>query len=145
MSQIDPRGPRFGAAITSVIALACFSLAFGGEQLPAGALIALLAALFGWSVTAPKTHPYALLFAKLVRPHLEPPTELEDSRPPRFAQQVGLSFALAGLLGFALQSTLLLAIAAAFIFAAAFLNSVFDFCLGCQVYLLLKRAGLLRK
>ena len=145
MSQIDPRGPRFGAAITAVIALVSFSLAFEGAWLASGVLIALLAALFGWSVAAPKTHPYALLFAKLVRPHLEPPTELEDSRPPRFAQQVGLSFAIAGLLGFALQSTDLLAIAAAFIFVAAFLNSVFDFCLGCQVYLLLKRAGLFRK
>jgi len=37
-----------------------------------------------------------------------------------------------------------LVIFAAFAFVAAFLNSVFDYCFGCQIYLLLLRSGLIK-
>ncbi len=144
---IDPRGPRFGAGITSVISLFTFAAAIGalGSPSTAYALAGLLLVLFLWSVLAPKTHPYQLLFSGLIKPRLKAPSELEDPRPPQFAQKVGLSFAILGGLGIALGSELVVAIAAAFIFLAAFLNAFFAFCLGCQMYLLLKRAGLLGK
>lgn len=143
-SQIDPRGPRFGAAITAVLSLAGFY--FGLESHPyAAVLTVLLFVLFAWNVFLPKSHPYALIFSKLVRPRLQPPTSLEDARPPRFAQQVGFAFSILGLIGL-LGNLIPLNIASfAFIFIAAFLNSVFDYCLGCQMYLLLKRFGLLGK
>jgi hypothetical protein len=69
---------------------------------------------------------------------------MEDSRPPQFAQQVGLGFATLGLVGLLLGLQIVVTVAFAFIFIAAFLNAFFNFCLGCQMYLLLKRAGLFR-
>lgn len=139
---IDPRGPRFGAAITSVIAFTAFAISvslFGGFFL-AYPLIVLLTVLFAWSVFAPKSHPYGLIFKKFVKPRLKPATELEDARPPQFAQKVGFGFALLGFIGFWF-SPVLVAVSAAFIFLAAFLNAFFNYCLGCQMYLVLKRLG----
>ncbi|MEY4327916.1 MAG: hypothetical protein RIR71_586, partial [Actinomycetota bacterium] len=129
---IDPRGPRFGAAITSAISLTAFGIAVTATNGFATAypLIVLLAVLFSWSVFSPKTHPYGLIFKKLVRPRLAAPSELEDSRPPQFAQKVGLGFALLGLVGFWF-APVLVAVSAGFIFFAAFLNAFFNFCLGC--------------
>lgn len=141
-NHIDPRGPRFGAAITSVLALAAF---LTGTQVYAAAYtyIVILTVLFAWNVFAPASHPYALIFKNLVRPRLSAPQELEDPRPPRFAQQVGLAFALIGLIGYWVAPVLVV-VSAGFIFFAAFLNAVFNFCLGCQMFLLLKRFGVIR-
>ncbi|QKJ25459.1 DUF4395 domain-containing protein [Aquiluna borgnonia] len=144
---IDPRGPRFGAAITSVISLTAFFLAtsvFGGPQI-AYWLILLLTVLFSWSVISPPTHPYASIFKSLVRPRLRPPIELEDPRPPQFAQKVGLGFALFGTLGGIVFGGWAITLSAGFIFVAAFLNAAFNFCLGCQMYLGLRRVGILKK
>ena len=140
---IDPRGPRFGAAITSALSLTAFGLALSVDYFSAYPLIVLLALLFSWSVFSPKNHPYALIFKNLVRPRLAAPSELEDARPPQFAQKVGLGFALLGLVGFWF-APVLVAVSAGFIFFAAFLNAFFNFCLGCQMYLGLKRFGVIR-
>lgn len=142
---IDPRGPRFGAAITSALSLTAFGIAVSVPDgyFTAYPIIVLLALLFSWSVFSPKTHPYGLIFKKLVRPRLAAPSELEDSRPPQFAQKVGLGFALLGLVGYWF-APVLVAVSAGFIFFAAFLNAFFNFCLGCQMYLGLKRFGVIR-
>lgn len=140
-AMIDPRAPRFGAAITSVIALIGFADAFTTYgQVTLVSAIALLV-LFVWSVFFPASHPYKFLFG-LIRPRIGEPQELEDARPPRFAQQVGLFFSLSAAVGLLIGSQVVVAVALAFIFIAAFLNAFFNFCLGCQMYLLLKRFGL---
>jgi hypothetical protein len=82
--------------------------------------------------------PYGILYRRVVRPRLAAPAELEDPRPPRFAQTVGLVFALAGLAGL-LWAPVLFYVAVGFALVAALLNAVFDFCLGCEVYLLGRR------
>ncbi len=143
-AMIDPRAPRFGAAITSVIALIGFADAFTSYgQVTLVSAIALLV-LFVWSVFFPASHPYKFLFG-LIRPKIGEPQELEDARPPRFAQQVGLFFAVSAAVGLLIGSQVVVAVALAFIFIAAFLNAFFNFCLGCQMYLLLKRFGLFSK
>lgn len=141
---IDPRAPRFGAAITSVIALIGFADAFTSYSEVTTVSTALLLLLFVWSVFFPSSHPYKFLFG-LIRPRIGEPKELEDSRPPRFAQQVGLFFAIVASVGWLVISQQVVSIALAFIFVAAFLNAFFNFCLGCQMYLLLKRFGLFSK
>lgn len=143
-SLIDPRAPRFGAAITSVIALIGFADAFSGYGQVTVVSTSLLLVLFIWSVFFPASHPYKFLFT-LIRPRIGEPKELEDSRPPRFAQQVGLFFAVSGAIALLINSQVVTSIALAFIFIAAFLNAFFNFCLGCQMYLLLKRFGLFSK
>lgn len=79
-----------------------------------------------------------MLFARLVAPRLGPVTEREPVAPLRFAQLVGLVFAVIGVAGFALAPAVGL-IATAFALAAAFLNAAFGICLGCQLYPLVVR------
>ncbi|QMU97943.1 DUF4395 domain-containing protein [Microbacterium esteraromaticum] len=138
---IDPRGPRFAAWITSLLLIVTTVL--GLTASPAAVVLAVIAAaLFVWGVVSPTTSPWAVLFRTVVRPRLSPPGELEDPRPPRFAQGVGLVVIGIGLVLHLAGVPLALPIAAAAAFVAAFLNAAFGFCLGCQMYLLLQRAGL---
>jgi hypothetical protein len=109
---------------------------------PGFVALALAAALFLWGVISPRTAPWAVVFRRLVRPRLTPPAELEDPRPPRFAQGVGLLVTVAGLILHAAGVPWALPIAAAAALVAAFLNAAFGLCLGCRLYLLLLRAGL---
>lgn len=179
---IDPRGPRFAAAITAVLLLVATFLALTGiSTAQAGAatfgwfayqpladasftptgwaissaslaqraldpgflLTAVAAALFLWGVVSPRTAPWGALFRTVVRPRLAPPAELEDPRPPRFSQGVGLFVVGIGLVLHLLGVPWALPIATAAAFVAAFLNAAFAFCLGCQLYLVLQRAGLI--
>ena len=135
---IDPRGPRFGAAITSVVLAVILILGPG-----MGALILLIIQTIAFglgSVVGLAAQPYGLVYKSVVRTRLSPPSELEDPRPPRFAQTVGLIFALAGLIGLVAQLPVLFYIAVGFALVAALLNSVFNYCLGCELYLLGRRA-----
>jgi hypothetical protein len=109
---------------------------------PGFLLLALIALLFLWGVASPRTAPWGALFRRFVRPRLSAPSELEDPRPPRFAQGVGLAVVGIGLVLHLLGVPLALPIAAGAAFIAAFLNAAFAFCLGCQIYLLLQRAGM---
>ncbi|MGB0101429.1 MAG: DUF4395 domain-containing protein [Nocardioides sp.] len=135
---IDPRGPQFAAALTSVVLVAVLLLAPGPA---ATVLLAAQAALFAVGATRGVQHtPYSWLFRSLVRPRLAAPTDLEHPAPPRFAQSVGLGFAVVGLAGFLLGADAVGLVATGFALVAALLNAVFRFCLGCELYLLLKRA-----
>ncbi|CAN5264368.1 DUF4395 domain-containing protein [soil metagenome] len=141
---IDPRAPRFGAGITAALLLVVIALALLGATVAATVVFALIVAGFAWGAFAGiQRHPYGRLFKQLIRPRLTPPTELEDPKPPTFAQGVGLVITGLGLVLALVGVPLALPIAAALAFIAAFLNSVFAYCLGCQIYLLLVRAGLL--
>ncbi|MFJ4097805.1 DUF4395 domain-containing protein [Kitasatospora sp. NPDC089913] len=132
--QIDPRGPRFAAALTTVVLIAVL-LTGSGALLAAQALVFALGALGGL-----RRSPYGWLYRTLVRPRLAPPAGTEDERPPRFAQGVGLVFAVVGLLGFLTGADWLGLLATGSALAAAFLNAAFGYCLGCETYLLVRRA-----
>lgn len=148
---IDPRGPRFGASITAVLLLVVLFLGILGLQstpLATAALIllGLLVVLFAWGAFAGiQRHPYGAIYRALVRPRLAPPTELEDPVPPTFAQGVGLLVTAVGLVLGLLGIPVAVPIAAAAAFVAAFLNAAFGLCLGCQLYLLLVRVGVIRR
>jgi len=132
---IDPRGPRFGAVITTVV-LAVVLLTGNGWLLAAQTVVFALGAFSGL-----KYAPYGYLYRKLIRPRLATPTELENPAPPTFAQGVGFAFAAVGTLGYLSGVTALGLVFTAFALAAAFLNAAFDFCLGCEVYLLIRRGA----
>ncbi|WP_194422543.1 DUF4395 domain-containing protein [Microbacterium abyssi] len=112
---------------------------------PGFLLLLVIALLFLWGVVSPRTAPWGVVFRRFVRPRLPARTELEDPRPPRFAQGVGLAVVVIGLALHLAGLPLALPIAAGAAFIAAFLNAAFAFCLGCQIYLLLQRAGLVGK
>lgn len=137
--QIDPRGPRFGAAITTVV-LALVLVLSGFRPVVAAALLAAQALVFAvGAVGGLRIAPYGLLYLRLVRPRLDPPEELEPEAPPRFAQGVGLVFAAAGLVGFVTGLFWLGVGATAAALVAAFLNAAFGLCLGCEMYLMIRR------
>ena len=141
--QIDPRGPQFNAMLTSVVLALTLITApdtIGIVLLGVQTLLFATAVLLGVQRT-----PAAYLFKTLVRPRLGAPAHLEDPQPPRFAQGVGLAFALVGLVGYLSGVTLLGAIATGFALAAALLNAVFGYCLGCEMYLLIRRMAPARR
>jgi hypothetical protein len=134
-TQIDPRGPRFGAAVTT--AVLAVVLLLSGTPAVAGPLLAAQTVVF--ALGSRGRSPYVLLFKKWVRPRLAPPTELEDAAPPQFAQLVGLGFAAGGTLSFAAGATTAALILTGFALVAAVLNASIGLCLGCEVYLLFRR------
>lgn len=138
---VDPRAPRFGAALTTVV-LAAALLSLGSPLGPAlgTALLVWQAVAFGLgAMVGLRAQPYGVVFRRWVRPRLGPPAELEDAAAPRFAQSVGLAFVLVALLALALSATAVAYAAVAAALAAAFLNAAFDVCLGCEVYLRARR------
>jgi hypothetical protein len=136
--QVDPRGQQFAASITSVVLVAVLLTA---PSTLGVLLLTAQVALFAIAVVRGVTRtPVAALFRSVVRPRLEPPAHLEDPEPPRFAQAVGLVFALVGLLGFVSGVTWLGYVATGFALVAALLNATIGLCLGCEAYLLGRRA-----
>jgi hypothetical protein len=133
---IDPRGPQVAAALTAAVLVAVLLLPSPADVV----LLAAQAVLFAiGAVRGVQATPYAWVFRTLVRPRLAPPTEWEAPEPPRFAQAVGLTFAVVGLVAFLAGATVVGQVAVGAALAAALLNAVFAFCLGCEVYLLVRR------
>ena len=131
--DIDPRGPRFGAVITTIV-LAVVLITGSAALLGAQLLVFAIGALFGLRYA-----PYGIVYRRLVRPRIGPPARTEAEAPPRFSQGVGMVFAAAGVVGYALGAPAAGIVFTAFALFAAFLNAAFDFCLGCQVYLFIQR------
>jgi hypothetical protein len=136
-ARIDARGPQFTAAVTALVLVAVLSL----PTPAATVLIGVQALLFAVGALAGVQHtPTAWVFRRYVRPRLKGTTEFEDPQPPRFAQAVGLVFALVAFAGFVTGVLPLALVATGFALVAALLNALFRFCLGCEMYLLIKRA-----
>jgi hypothetical protein len=133
-ASIDSRGPRWSAGITTIVlatALVTSSLW----------VIAYQAVVFAiGAIRGPQFTPNAVIFKKLIRPRLKSEATFEDVRPPQFAQAVGLGFALVAVIASVVGAGAVFTIAVGFALAAAFLNAAFNFCLGCEMYLLILRA-----
>jgi hypothetical protein len=130
---IDARGPRFSAAVTTAVlatALATNNL----WVVIAQAIVFAIGAFRG-----PQFTPYAAIFKSIVKPRLKSAVITEDVRPPQFAQSVGLIFALVAITGSITGISGLFVVAVSFALAAAFLNAAFNFCLGCEMYVVLLR------
>lgn len=139
VDQVDVRGPRFAAWVTTAVLIAALlSSAVSGSL--AAAILGVQAVVFAiGALRGPRRHPYGVIFANVVAPRLGPVTEREPAAPLRFAQGVGLLFAALGTIGFLAGAPLLGVVATAFALAAAFLNAAFGICLGCKIYPLAAR------
>jgi hypothetical protein len=131
--EIDARGPRFSAALTTVV----LAVALVTGSIWVAAFQAVVFAIGAFK--GPQFTPYAFIYRTLIKPRLKSPLRTEDVRPPKFAQSIGLAFAVVAVAGAATGASVVFTVAVASALAAAFLNAAFDFCLGCQVYLLLAR------
>lgn len=129
---LDPRGPRFAAVLSTVVLVVVLVTGSGWLALAQAVVFAITA-------ISPRRGPYGLLFRALVAPRLAPSTELEPADPVRFAQTVGLVFALVSTAGYLSGRPLLGMLAAGAALAAAFLNAAFGLCLGCEAYLAIRR------
>ena len=131
---VDVRGPRFAAWITAVVLAVALVLG-------SGVLVAVQAAVFAVGAFAGLRYaPYGAFFRLVVAPRLGPVREREPEAPPRFAQLVGLLFAVVGAAGYLLGAPVLGAVATGLALVAALLNAVTGFCLGCELYLIARRA-----
>ena len=139
---IDPRGPRVGASITAVLLAAVVLL--GANTAGLWLLTFIMLSFLLGTLRGAEGSWQGMLFKKFVRPRLSPPAEMEDRRPPRFAQGVGLFVTAVGVLLGVFGVLPAVPIAAAVAFVAAALNAVIGLCLGCEMYLLMRRAGLVR-
>jgi hypothetical protein len=137
-ARIDARGPQFTAGVTAVVLIAVLTLPAPAATVLIGvqALLFALGAFAGVQRT-----PTAWVFRRYVRPHLTGVAEFEDPQPPRFAQAVGLVFALVAFAGYAAGVQPVALVATGLALVAALLNALFRFCLGCEMYLLIKRIG----
>jgi hypothetical protein len=133
-ARVDVRGPRFAAWVTTVVLVATL-LVSAVSPIGAAVLLGVQGAVFAiGAALGPRQHPYGLAFRHLVAPRLGPVTATEPEAPLKFAQLVGLVFAVTGAVGFAAGVPLLGSIATGFALVAAFLNAAFGICLGCQLY-----------
>jgi hypothetical protein len=131
---IDARGPRFGAVITTAV----LATALATNNLWVIVVQAVVFAI--GAIKGPQFTPYAFIYKTFVKPRLKGEVPAEDVRPPQFAQSVGLLFALVAVGGVLAGVNAIFSVAVAFALGAAFLNAAFNFCLGCEIYLLLLRA-----
>ena len=130
---IDARGPRFGATITTIV-LAIALVTQNKWVIVAQGLVFLIGAVKG-----PQFTPYGLIFKNVIKPRLSGVAPTEDVRPPKFAQAVGFVFALVSGIGAFAGVDLVFTIAVGAALAAAILNAAFNYCLGCEMYLLIVR------
>ncbi|BBZ50924.1 DUF4395 domain-containing protein [Mycobacterium heidelbergense] len=137
--RVDVRGPRFAAWVTSA-ALVLALIASAASPLAAAVILGAQAVVFAiGAVGGPRRHPYGRVFAGVLAPRLGPVTEREPVAPLKFAQLVGLTFAVVGIVAFAAGAFLVGVVATAAALVAAFLNAAFGICLGCQLYPLVAR------
>src|SRR3712207_6100929 len=93
--DLDPRGQRFAAAVTSLVLVVVLVTGWGWLALAQAVVFAVTAA-------DPRRGPYALLYRAAVLPRLGPPAAREPAEPVRFAQLVGMTFLAAGAAGYLL-------------------------------------------
>lgn len=136
-TQVDPRGLRVVAGITSIVL--ALILVIPSEPVRIALLAAQVAVFAAAALIGLTASPYAVFYAKVVRPRIGAPAELEDARPPRFAQVVGLVFTAVALVALLAGATTLALVATGFALVAALLNAVVGLCLGCELYLVLRR------
>jgi len=129
---IDARAPRANQLVVGLVALA-------GALTGLWWLPALMAAQLAIGLTLGRRWCLACVaYFELLQPRLgEGP--LEDARPPRFANMVGVvvlsASAISYLAGFRLAGTTLALVVA----ALALLSAATGFCTGCQIYKLVAR------
>jgi len=132
--SIDARGPRWSAVFTTIVLAIALVTSSVWLILFQGIVFAIGA------IRGPQFTPYAFIFKNLIKPRLKSTVTFEDVRPPQFSQGVGLAFTLVAIIGSVTGASGVFTVAVGFALAAAFLNAAFNFCLGCQMYLLILRA-----
>jgi len=127
VAVIDSRAPRFNQATIGILSLLAVLTGWWGI-LVALALQLAIGLVLGRRFCLP-----CLAYFELLQPRFgEGP--LEDSRPPRFANMVGIVFLAAGSLAYALGATVVGATLGSIVAGLALLAALTGFCAGCEAY-----------
>jgi hypothetical protein len=132
---INEKAARVVAGV--VAATAAVALALHAEWL----LIPLAYGFWARVLTGPTLSPLGRLASRVIAPRLGPPKTVSGP-PKRFAQAIGATLTTAGAIAWAAGATTAADVLLAMLLVAATLESVFALCLGCQIFGLLMRAGL---
>src|ERR1700756_1930144 len=98
--RVDVRGPRFAAWVTTAVLVLALVLS-AASPLAAALVLGAQAVVFAIGAAGgPRRHPYGRVFAGVVAPRLGPVEEREPVAPLKFAQLVGLIFAVVGVAAF---------------------------------------------
>ena len=120
-----------------VLAMCIVTIAFGLEW----ATLVIAYGFVARVLTGPTLSPLGQVVTRLVTPRLGIPERPVAGPPKRFAQGMGVVFSLSALvltgLGYWTAAEVVLGLLA----SAAFLESVFGLCLGCKVFAVLMRVG----
>ena len=120
-------------ALTGVVALAT-----GAHWL----LIPLAYGFWARVLTGPRLSPLGALASRVIAPRLGAPKTVAGP-PKRFAQGMGAAMTTAAVVALALGATGVVEALLVLLVIAAGLESIFAFCLGCQVFALLMRLGVI--
>jgi hypothetical protein len=124
--------------VAGVVAIAgVVALATGSEWL----LLPLAYGFWARVLTGPTLSPLAQLATRVAAPRLGAPKEVAGP-PKRFAQALGATMTTAGSIAWLAGATGAAQVLLALLVVAATLESVFAFCLGCQIFGALMRIGL---
>jgi hypothetical protein len=134
-ATLDPRAPRFNQGVVGAAALLAFVLDLP-LLLPALALLLAAGALLG-----PAANPLSLLWRRAIVPALGlgPPAKPKEAAPVRFAQLVGFAFLAGATLAWLLGAPVVAWALALAVAALALLAAITDVCVGCEVYVILRR------
>jgi hypothetical protein len=135
-NPVNEKAARVVAAGATTMALAVAGLGWGWVLIP------LTYGFVARVLTGPTLSPLGTFATRVIAPRLGSPRETPGP-PKRFAQGIGVAFSvtasllwIAGLPGAA-------RVVAAMLAAAAFLEAAFGFCLGCRIFAVLMRLGLI--
>jgi hypothetical protein len=133
--MVDPRQPRFGQAITGIVLLLGFVFDWP-------VLLPVIGAILGAaSLLGPSANLYAYLFRATKRLlHVGPPSELEESGPPRFANTLGfIVLGLAAVAHYTLDASVVAWGLGLLVSALALLSAITGLCVGCELYVIARR------
>jgi Domain of unknown function (DUF4395) len=136
-NPVNEKAARVVASVVAVTALA--ALATGAHWL----LVPLAYGFWARVLTGPTLSPLGRFATQVAAPRLGPPKYVPGP-PKRFAQGMGAAITTAAaVLWLGFEATAAVNVLLAAIAAAAALESALAFCIGCQIFALLMRAGVI--
>jgi len=94
-------------------------------------------------LTGPKASPLGQIVTRFATPRLRVEPKLVPGPPKRFAQGIGVAFSVTALVLTLADQWTAARVVLALLATAAFLESVFALCLGCKIFAVLMRIGVI--
>jgi len=140
-SYPNPVNDNVGRVVAGgVVVMSVAAIAFDQPWI----LIPLTYGFWARVLAGPRFSPLALLASRVVVPWLGRPPKPVPGPPKRFAQGMGVVFSTTALiLAFGFGQTTAAWVVLALLVCAAFMESAFGICLGCKVFSLRMRAGVI--